>query len=337
MTIDTEILSSRYRKASVDLKNKQLLITNFLGTEQEQDMTEPPNCQGFGRIRHFRKQTNNIWPSNPLPIDPACHALSLSPQNVLRAQVFQNAACNWRCWYCYVPFNLLAADPKYAAFLSPATLVDLYLAQPAPPLVIDLTGGQPDLTPEWVPWIMAELRVRGLEHKTYLWSDDNLSSDFFWRFLSEEDLALIASYANYGRVCCFKGFDSESFAFNTRAEPELFEQQFQLMGRLLSLRIDLYAYATFTSLSSQGLEGKMRLFIDRLQKLNEVLPLRTIPLQIQPFSSNKSRLDPESQARAIETQQLAVEIWNRELKSRFSFEQRSCPITSVFLYGDTRV
>ena len=335
MTINTELLSSRYREASVDLKNKQLLITNFSRTEQEKDLTEPANCDGFGRIRHFRRQTSNIWPSNPLPIDPACHALDLSPQDVLRAQVFQNAACNWRCWYCYVPFNLLAADPKYSALLSPAKLVDLYLAQPEPPSVIDLTGGQPDLTPEWVPWMMAELRARGLDHKTYLWSDDNLSNDFLWRFLSKEDLELIASYSNYGRVCCFKGFDSESFAFNTRAEPELFEQQFQLMNRLLNLRIDLYAYATFTSLSSQDLEAKMSLFVDRLQELNEVLPLRTIPLQIQPFSSNKSRLGDESQAKAIETQQLAIELWNRELENRFSSKQRSRSITAISLYGDT--
>ena len=52
-------------------------------------------------------------------------------------------------------------------------------------MVLDLTGGQPDLVPEWILWMMCELRARGLERKVYVWSDDNLSNDYFWRFLSE--------------------------------------------------------------------------------------------------------------------------------------------------------
>lgn len=93
-----------------------------------------------------------------------------------------------------MPFNLLAANRKYADYLSPARLIDLYLKQPNPPLVIDLTGGQPDLVPEWLPWMMAELRTRGLERAVYLWSDDNLSNDYFWRFLSETDRERVATY-----------------------------------------------------------------------------------------------------------------------------------------------
>ncbi len=60
MVINTETLSARYREASVDLYNKQLLITNFYNTQQENDLTEPPNCKGFGRIRHFRRSSNNV-------------------------------------------------------------------------------------------------------------------------------------------------------------------------------------------------------------------------------------------------------------------------------------
>src|SRR4051812_13647853 len=114
MLIDTDAFSARYRAELIDFNKRQLLITNFFGTEQEGDLSEPPNCNGFGRIRHFRRTTTIGWPSNPLPIDPACKALDLPPANVLRAQVFQNAACNWRCWYCFVPFDLLAANHKHS-------------------------------------------------------------------------------------------------------------------------------------------------------------------------------------------------------------------------------
>ena len=83
--------------------------------------------------------------------------------------------------------------------------------------MIDLTGGQPDLVPEWVPWMMRALQESGFEDRVYLWSDDNLSNDYFWRFLSPADQELVATWPMYGRVCCFKGYDPTSFAFNTAA------------------------------------------------------------------------------------------------------------------------
>ena len=46
-TINTDEFSEHLRKKSVDLENRRLLITNFIGTEQEQDLSEPPNCKGL--------------------------------------------------------------------------------------------------------------------------------------------------------------------------------------------------------------------------------------------------------------------------------------------------
>ena len=332
MTINTDVLSARYRKESIDLDGRRLLITNFHDTEQEKDLSEPANAIGFGRVRHFRRVTTPGWPSNPLPIDPACKALGLHPVDIIRAQAFQNASCNWRCWYCFVPFNLLSANRKYSDWLGPAQLVDLYLSQDDPPRIIDLTGGQPDLVPEWIPWMMNELRNRGLAENTYIWSDDNLSNDYFWRFLSDKDRELIATYKNYGRVCCFKGFDAESFSFNTAAEPELFDRQFELMKRLISTGVDLYAYATITTPSASGVSDHMRRFVDRLQVLDEHLPLRTIPLEIQLFTPVVKRLD-ETKRCALKNQWSAVEAWLKELEDRFSSAERALNIADVRLTG----
>lgn len=326
--MNTETVSAKYRTALIDHATRQLLITNFFGTEQEQDLTDPPNCAGFGRIRHFRRGDPGRWPQNPLPIEPARKALGLPLTDMVRAQVFQNAACNWRCWYCFVPFNLLAANHKHAGWQTPAALIDLYLDQPDPPPIIDLTGGQPDLTPEWVLWMMDELEYRGLDHRIYLWSDDNLSNDYFWRFLSEAEQARIASYRHYGRVCCFKGFDAESFAFNTNAEPERFEQQFRLMRRLLDLGIDLYAYATFTTPRVDGIEDAIARFVDRLQRLDEYLPLRTVPLHIQAFTPVERRIT-DLMRRAMDHQYCAIDAWNRELAMRFNSAARSWNIADV--------
>ena len=328
--IQTEAMSLRYRDAMTDLKNKRLLITNFCGSEQEKDLSDPPNCKGFGRIRHFRRTTSQGWPPNPLPIDPACKALGLPPTDMIRAQVFQNAACNWRCWYCFVPFNLLAANRRYSDWLSSSTLVDLYLNQPDLPLMIDLTGGEPSLVPEWVPWMMAELRNRNLERKIYLWSDDNLSNDFFWRFLSDTDRELVAAYKNYGRVCCFKGFNAKSFSFNTGAEPSLFERQFDLMDQLLKTGIDLYAYVTLSTPARVRMEEDMSRFVDRLQELDENLPLRTIPLEVQVFTPAKKRLK-EKMKEALRNQKLAIELWQEKLTNRYASKDLSQNITDVTL------
>jgi hypothetical protein len=222
----------------------------------------------------------------------------------------------------------LAANRKYADFLSPATLIDLYLSQPEPPLVLDLTGGQPDLVPEWVPWMMHELRARGLEHQVYVWSDDNLSNDYFWRFLSETDRECVATYAHYGRVCCFKGFNAASFSYNTRAEPTLFDRQFALMDRLLTLGMDLYGYVTFTTSSPTGIAEDMPVFVDRLQTLDEHLPLRVVPLEIQVFTPVQPRLSALEKA-ALRYQHIAVEVWQKELENRYSSAQRALSMADV--------
>lgn len=330
MRIDTDQWSQRWREAGIDVAGRRLLVTNYAGTEQERDLQEPPNCLGFGRIRHFRRTTSAGWPDNPLPIDPAANALGLKPGDNLRAQAFQNAVCNWRCWYCYVPFNLLSADADHSDWLSAADLLDLYLQHPDPPHVIDLTGGQPDLTPEWVPWMIEAIRERELEDDIYLWSDDNLSTDYFWRHLSEDDIDLVRDAKNYGRVGCFKGFDEESFAFNTLAEGSLFSHQFDLFRRFLELGIDMYAYVTLTSPTRERLSDRIARFVDKLQALHPNLPLRTVPLEIRVFTPVNPRLGSEAES-ALEIQHAAVVAWNKEIEARYSQEERDSPIIDIAL------
>lgn len=333
--IDMEGFSLALRSRAVDTDARRLLVTDFRGSKQQRDLTEPVNCGGYGRIRHFRRRTAAGWPPNPLPIEPALRALGSSDGAThaaeLRTQVFQNAACNWRCWYCFVDFALLSADPRRGAWLSADELVDLYLAEPDRPPVIDLTGGQPDLVPEWVPWMMGALRDRGLDGMVYLWSDDNLSSDYFWRFLTDADRELIAGYRRYGKVGCFKGYSAASFAFNTRADPALFHRQFELMGRLLRLGIDQYAYVTLTTPSVDDVGSEMPRFVDRLQDLDPNLPLRTVPLEIRPFTpmEEQRHLSPNEMQTAMCNQRVAIDAWNDELARRFSASARGRPITDV--------
>lgn len=326
--INTERLSLEYRSRSIDVEKGCLLVTRLQGSAQETDLSEPVNSAGFGRVRHFRRRAHVDWVPNPLPMDPACKALKLPKTETLRAQVYQNAACNWRCWYCFVPFDLLAANRKYSDWLTPKELVDLYLNQSDPPKVIDLSGGQPDLVPEWIPWMMNELKIRGLDQETYLWSDDNLSNDYFWRFLSDSDIEMIASYPNYGKVCCLKGFDSDSFAFNTSADPSHFDKQFSLLGNLVATGIDIYLYATFTTPTDRNIKSSIPRLIDRLQNLHINLPLRTVPLKIELFTPVLNRLN-QSKRDAVKFQHYALEAWCTEIENRFSITERNSEITEI--------
>jgi uncharacterized Fe-S cluster-containing radical SAM superfamily protein len=325
--INTDRVSIELRRRGVDLEKHRILVTYYPGSAQSQDLSEPPNCDGTGRIRHFHRGADERW-SNPLPMDPACRALHLSTTDALQAQVFQNAICNWRCWYCYVDFDLLSANPKHARWMTTDELVALYRRDAPNTPVLDLSGGQPDLTPEWVPWTMESLQRAGLADSVYLWSDDNLSNDFLWRFLSPEQLDALSNYPMYGKVACFKGIDPQSFSFNTLADPSLFDRQFQLFGKLLGLGIDLYAYVTFTTPSGVDLRDKVARFVDRLQSIDELLPLRTVPLRVAVFTPTTSRLSPAHSA-ALLHQETVLDLWREELAARFSESLRARPITDV--------
>ena len=332
--IDTVDFSARLRTRAINTGERQVLISRLDGSDQARDLTVPPNCGGFGRVRHFRQATSPGWPTNPLPIVPAARALGLEPPLAMTAQVFQNAACNWRCWYCYVPYNLLAADPARSAWLTAEELVAFYAAEGERPLVLDLSGGSPDLVPEWVPWMMEALDAAGLSKSTYLWSDDNLSTEYLFGQVPAADVERMQAYRNYGRVCCFKGFDEASFSFNTRAAPDAFIRQFDVMDRLLGLDLDVYGYATFTTPTVAGVRDQMARFVDRLQGLHFNLPLRVVPLEVVSFSPAAGRMD-ETRRAALNNQRAAIEAWCFELENRFDDAARTAPICDVPLRKGT--
>ena len=329
--IATAQFAAQMRARIIRPQTREVLVSRLLGSEQENDLSRQPNAAGLGRLRHFRRHAGEGWPENPLPIDPARRALGVPAKDLLVAQVFQNAACAWRCWYCYVPFNLLSGDERRGAWVTADELIRLYRAEPDAPPVIDLSGGSPDLTPEWVVWTMDALKAADLHETTYLWSDDNLSTDYVFTQLSVRERDRLADYPNYGRVCCFKGFDAESFTFNTGADRAGFGSQFETFRRYLDLGIDLYGYITLTGPEPDRAEQGICELMDRFQDVSELLPLRVIPLRITAFGVTTARTDAELRARADATQNRAVAAWKQELARRFPADLRGRPITDLSL------
>ena len=333
--IDTVRFAQHLRERAIDVPGRRVLISRLAGSGQEVDLTLPANCNGYGRVRHFRLATAAGWPTNPLPIVPACRALGIAPPpELMTALVFQNAACAWRCWYCFVPEELLKADPERSAWFTADDLVALYREIPDAPRIIDLSGGSPDLVPEWTPWMMRALRDVGLDGSTYLWTDDNLSTTYLFDALSTADRDMLCGYPNYGRVCCIKGFDARSFAFNTRAAPEDYDRQFDILGRVLALGIDVYGYVTLTSPYEDGVEQGVCDLIDRLQAIDRNFPLRMIPLRIHVFTPVEQRLSKDNdRERSLIVQEQAIASWNAEIERRFDEALRARPIGEVPLGG----
>lgn len=171
-----------------------------------------------------------------------------------------------------------------------------------------------------------ELHRRGKSNSVFLWSDDNLSNDYLWKYLTTLEIERLASYKNYARVGCFKGYDEHSFSFNTRAEPALFLRQFDLMSRLVRAGFDVYGYATFTSDDRSSISSKIRRFVDLIQEsISRTFPLRIVPLRIRPYSPMKPRMS-SAHDEAMKIQQEVIDAFTEEISRRFSEAERKRPI-----------
>lgn len=321
--------SDGLRTKVVDLINKKVLISNLNASNQSQDLTVPPNCNGYGRIRHFRMHKSVKWIMDPLPNIPYATRMNIPVEETLQTQLFQLSACNFRCWFCFVDDVLLSANHNHSSFLSIEELFDLYLAEPVQPKLIVLSGGHPYLVPEWLLWTIKKIQELKRED-IYVWTDDNLSNYFYWKYLSDYQRAYISDFRHQGRVGCFKGFDEESFAFNTKSPASCFERQFDIFGKVLDEDVDLYAYVILTTNNNQNIKEKISCFFDRLQSIHHNLPLRTIPLEIIPYTPVLRRKGIVYD-QAIDIQYQVLDCWKEELEKRFSSEEREVLISNVIM------
>ena len=211
----------------------------------------------------------------------------------------------------------MSGNPKYSSFKTAEELLDYFIKEPERYPIIDLSGGQPDLIPEWNLWVADEIKKRELDDEVFLWSDDNLSNEYLWLFLDPIEVKRLASYKNYGRVGCFKGFDDHSFSFNTGADPSQFDEQFRIMHKLVEWEFNVYGYITLTSDNDTNIPGKVSDFFDQMQSLvHPNFPLRTIPLHIKEFTPTQSRMK-EANYRSLQIQMDVICAWNEELEKRF--------------------
>jgi uncharacterized Fe-S cluster-containing radical SAM superfamily protein len=307
--IETGPMSKHLRGKVINTAEKKIMVSRLAGSDQSADLTVPANIEGYGRVRHFNQIVGGGWPDNPLPIRPAARWLRRPEPLQMEAQIFQLAACAWRCWYCFVPFNLLSADPGRSGWFSADKLVESYLAQAQRPPILDLTGGSPDLAPEWIGWTMDAVEKRNAGSSLYLWSDDNLSNDFLLKAENAHLLKRLENYGRgYGKVCCLKGFDPSSFSFTTGAEASGFDEQLRILAGYAHTNLDIYLYITLTSPERDENASLIRTLVRRLADIRPDLPHRTVPLRIMEYGPMIGRLD-EQRRHAVESQMTLVKFW----------------------------
>lgn len=301
------------------IKDDKLLMTKFNNSIQETDITTPTNCDGFGRVHHFKYFKNKRWMSNPLPAVAVKENFNsqINVKSTIEVEVFQLSVCNFNCWYCFVDKKLREGNKEFSSFVSPRELL-IMCNRDNVPNVISLSGGQPDIVPEYQLYFLRDREYLELDNKYFLWSDDNLSSDMLWKWLTDKDIEYMIGRPNYVRVGCLKGFDKESFSFNTGASPELFENQIQILKRLVNTGFKQYGYITLTTNDLNNVKDKVRYLFDKIQNdIGEDFLLKLIPLEIFKYNVNKDSIIEKY----LLSQYEVIDIWKDELLNRFSKDE----------------
>lgn len=224
----------------------------------------------------------------------------------------------------------MSANRKFSDYLGAKELLGYMMEEKDEIQVIDLSGGQPDIVPEYCMWFLEARREMGLDRSYYVWADDNLSNDYLWRYLTDKQIEHMVSAKGFSRVGCLKGFDEKSFFFNTKADGELLWKQIEILGRLVKTGFDQYGYITLTALDISDVRDSIALLLDKIQEeIHPNFPLRIVPLRIFEFNANRDRYFKEAER----NQFYALDAWKLELENRFSFSQLSVPVNKVEIGG----
>ena len=112
---------------------------------------------------------------------------------------------------------------------------------------------------------------------------------------------VLAGAGNYGKACCLKGFDGESFSYNTNAGPDGFERQLNVLAAYASSGIDIHVYLPLVGPPTRPARTQVDEMLERLAAIRPDLPSRVVPLYISEFGTNAGRIDA-GRRRALERQ-----------------------------------
>ena len=319
------------RRKILNCESKMVKLTKFVGLDECNDENCYVNCGGIGRIRKYKNFSLFLDNAN------GCRKRllrGLDPQTKeFQTQVFQIIGCNMRCWYCFVDDSILNANESNAVWVSISDMIDIFLQEVSEPMILDLSGGQPDLVPEWCLWVMEELERKGLKDKVYVWLDDNLGTQgVMEECLTQEQIKYMASFPKHSRACCFKGFNDDTCTFNMRNSTIGIKNQIENFKFLYEYGFDLYAYITLTGPKGSADKKEIEKFINNMAEIHPKLPLRIIPLKVAEFEATSTRMN-QKYYDALQEQFIAYEYWKAVMAERYTREELEMPYEMVKIHS----
>jgi uncharacterized Fe-S cluster-containing radical SAM superfamily protein len=253
----------------------------------------------------------------------------------------QVAYCNFHCWYCYVPDELLRGGK--AQYLTSKEIVDRFLQlrnrKGMKCSVLRITGGEPFLVPELILECLQLIEKAGLAKEVFVWSETNLSP-----FLSEgsnqptlvetwlnevgNKLEDFAAFDNFALHPCLHGTDESNFHQTTLARDEFFSRLVNAFRTLVQCGIDIYPTISSNASPSDNLE---KLFLD-LKSIHPSLPLRfaliTDDFNYPPIDERLSR---ERRTGTIYGKRIMITKWNKLIRQNYKRDYAEIPRKDVKL------
>lgn len=257
-----------------------VLFANLLGTKEAEDAYHKINLGGFGRIRSFQNFQMHI--DTGLVVQRKFVRLNSDGKKSSNysSQVFQVGGCPLRCRYCFVDSKNLNGTNPNSRFFLPADIVQMFLTVWPDIRNLDISGGSPDLCPEFVFELLREIELSGLYGKITVWVESNLDMLYYSR-LPKEMIRYIAAFPNLRFLCSIKGWDNASVRFNTRYLTS-FDKQIEGLKFLNLWHIPLSLYLTFIGDRIPELDDIINLY-SVLNEIHNEIPERCIPLYIKRF------------------------------------------------------
>lgn len=329
--IDPTKMADYFREKAFRPNTKEVFISKIPPEELAGSTFAKINCDGYGILRKSVTNRAEDWPEINILSEVASSKLGVAPDDLKTTQIFRNGACNYRCWFCFVDFQYLKCNPELGDYKTAEELLDLHTKEPEPARIISLTGGQPDITPEWTLWTMQALEQKNMQDTHYLWQDDNLSSYSLWNHLKPEEIEHMRNYKNYGRATCIKGISPENFYKNTNSAPANFYRQIDVLKKLVIEGFDIYTYLILLEEDVVHAQKAIPLLLDTIQKdVHPNMPLRIFPSKVVEYNETIKRSNPIRE-RMLQNQYALLEIWNSEMEKRFSAKEREVPKSQVNL------
>jgi len=261
---------------------------------------------------------------------------------IISAQV---ALCDFYCWYCYVPDELLRG--RKVQYSTPREVMERFLEirnndkkQGLESNVLRISGGEPFLAPDLILECLEYLRDNGMEREVLVWSETNLSPflkeqpDQFvlaeiWLEEQGKSLKDFAFFKNFVLHPCLHGTTSLNFSQTTLVREDFFDPLVEAFGLLIDYRIDIYPTISSNTCPSTHIGD---LFL-RLKEIHEKLPLRFALIEYHfDYPIIDERLSRSRRQGIIYGKNAMIAKWNELLQKNYGVGYAETPRSKVSLW-----